>query len=94
MHIYTRALCRLKAQQLHQMLSSLVITALGDPVTDQFLTYVARYQQAQTANDYCDLAERCMTVLECPNLSLETRSWYTWLAWLSRWQLEEIGDRQ
>lgn len=94
MHIHTRALCRLKAQQLHSMLSSVATTALGDPLADQFMTYVARYQQARTASDYCDVAERCLTVLECSNLSQETRSWYTWLAWLSRWQLEEIGDRQ
>ncbi len=92
--MYTRALCHLKAQQLHAMLSSLVTTTLGDPLADQFMTYVACYQQARTASDYCDLAERCLAVLESSNLPQKTRSWYTWLAWLSRWQLEEIGDRQ
>ncbi len=94
MHMYARALCRLKAQQLHSMLSSVATTTLGDPLADQFMTYIARYQQARTASDYFDIAERCLTILECPDLSQETRSWYTWLAWLSRWQLEEIGDRQ
>ncbi len=83
-----------KAQEIHSLLLSIPIVPTGHPGKDRFFHYVARYQQARTVDEYAALALQCADEMCAPELQENLEVCYTWLGWLSRWQVEQIVRQQ
>lgn len=83
-----------QARQLHHQIMTMTTRPMGNPGYDHFLSRVASYQRARTAQDYAIIVTQCTQALDTLQLAEDMRACYTWLAWIARWQLEAIVDRQ
>ncbi len=61
---------------------------------DHWLQLVVHYQQAHTAADYAAIVADCTAVIDSKHSIPAIYACYSWLAWIARWQLEAIVDRQ